>query len=391
MVTMSARSHGIGEIEEKVPEANPTRNMVVKMLSHIDRKSLSIILMVSILLAGVSWWIERDAPLEPRVMPSYWPTEGWEYASPAEMGMDSQRLDNMVKAIRFSSYHVDSALVIKNGYIVLDEYFGDYVKGDLHNIFSCTKSVVSTIFGIAIENEAIPDIETRLLDIYPEITPENPSDWKESITLRHLLMMSAGFNARDSWLYEWEGLDDLHASEDAAEYMLNLPMNFEPGSRFEYTNGVSHLLSCIITKKTGVSVEKYAEIYLFKPLGITKYTWDVDNQGRNWGYNRLHFTPHDMAKIGYLFLNNGEWDGIQIVSGNWVKEATTHRIDANIMDGYGYQWWIGEGYYLALGYQGQFIFIYPEHDLVIVFTGGSPETFNYIVTLPEKYIIPAIS
>lgn len=334
--------------------------------------------------------MDLSAPSELLVMPSYWPTDGWQYASPAQMGMDPERLQDMVDAIESSSFSVDSAMVIKDGYVVLDEYFGSYEKGEQHIIYSCTKSVVSTIFGIAFENGLIPDLDTRLLDIYPDIVPENPGEWKNSITLRDLLMMSGGFYARDSWLYQWEGLDGLHAADDAVEYMLDLPMDFEPGSRFEYTNGVSHLLSCIITEQTGVSAAEYAEEHLFGPLGINEYTWETDNRGRNWGYTRIYFSPHDMAKIGFLFLNKGEWDDDQVISEDWVSEATAHRIDANILDGYGYQWWVGDGYYLALGYKGQFIFVYPEHDLIVVFTSSSPETFDYAIGIPERYVIPAI-
>lgn len=335
--------------------------------------------------------MEFNDPDEPYVLESYWPTEGWKYATPAQANMEGAKLQQMVDDIGSASFKVDSAMVIKDGYIVLDEYFGDYNKDDLHIIYSCTKSVVSTIFGIAHENGVIPDLETKLLDIFPSITPETPSDWKSAITLRDLLMMSGGFDARDSWIYEWEKLNSLHEAEDTVQYMLDLPMDFEPGSRFEYTNGVSHLLSCIITEQTGVSAAEYADEHLFGPLGITEYTWDEDNQGRNWGYNRIHFTPQDMAKIGYLFLNEGKWDGEQLISREWVQEATKHRIDANILDGYGYQWWVGDGFYVAVGYQGQFIFVYPEHDLIAVFTGGSPETFDYTIRLPERYIIPALN
>ena len=332
-----------------------------------------------------------DEPDKPHVLESYWPTEGWRYATPAQAGMDGEKLQQMVDAIEGASYKVDSAMVIKDGYVVLDEYFGEYNRTQLHIIYSCTKSVVSTIFGIAHENGEIPDLDTRLKDVFPDIVGENPSEWKDSITLRNLLMMSGGYDARDSWIYEWEGLNPLHEAEDAVQHMFDLPMDFEPGSRFEYTNGVSHLLSCIITEQTGVSAGEYAEEHLFEPLGITEYTWDADNQGRNWGYNRIHFTPHDMAKIGFLFLNNGEWDGEQVISEEWVAEATTHRIDANIFPGYGYQWWVDDDFYVALGYQGQFIFVYPEHDLIAVFTGGSRETFDYTVQLPERYIIPALN
>ncbi len=182
----------------------------------------------------------------------------------------------------------------------------------------------------------------------------------------------------------------MHDAEDAAQYVLDLPMAFEPGSRFEYTNGVSHLLSCLITEKTGMSAAEYADEHLFGPLGITDYEWRTDDAGRNWGYSSLYMRPRDMAKIGYLFLNEGTWDGEQLVPESWVREATRHRIDANLRDGYGYQWWVDDdGYYLALGYMGQFIFVMPEHGIVAVFTGGTPETFDYTIELPERFIVPA--
>jgi len=146
----------------------------------------------------------------------------------------------------------------------------------------------------------------------------------------------------------------------------------------------------LITEKDGVSAAEFAEEHLFSRLGITDYQWTADNNGLNWGYNSLYLTPHSMAKIGYLFLNEGTWERTQIVSREWVHEATRHRIDANLRDGYGYQWWVDDdGYYRALGYRGQFIFVIPDHDIVAVFTGGTPETFDYSIQLPERFIIPA--
>ncbi|MCW4051157.1 MAG: beta-lactamase family protein [Candidatus Bathyarchaeota archaeon] len=335
--------------------------------------------------------LETEAPQEPRELEAYWPTEEWRYAHPDEVGLDSDSLQRMVDDIRGSGFDVDNALVIKNSYVVLDEYFGDYEKDDLHIVYSCTKSVVSTLIGLAIEDGFIDGTDVLLLDLFPEIEPENLDDLKQSITLEDMLMMSAGYDARDSWLYEWEKLGDMHDAEDAVKYVMDLPMEFEPGSRFEYTNGVSHLLSCIITEKTGLSAAEYAEQRLFSSLGITDYDWRTDKMGRNWGYSSLYLTPHSMAKIGYLFLNKGEWDGEQVISENWVEEATRHRIDANIKDGYGYQWWVDDdGYYLALGYMGQFIFVFPEDDMVAVFTSSSPETFDYSIRLPERFILPAV-
>jgi CubicO group peptidase (beta-lactamase class C family) len=337
--------------------------------------------------------MEFKPPVNPRSLLTYWPTNEWKYAAPEELGLDSRTLDDMIEDINSqpSNVQLDSVIIVKDGYIVFEEYFNDYTKESPHKIYSCTKSVVSTIFGIAHENGAIPSLDTKLLDIFPDKKPTNLDDWKESITLRDLLMMSGGFDARDSWLYEWENLGPLHEAPDAIDFVLNLPMAFEPGSRFEYTNSVSHLLSCIITEKTGMSAAEYGKEHLFDPLGITLDQWDADNMGRNWGYNRIYITPQEMAKIGYLFLNDGKWDGEQIISAEWIKEATKHRLDANLFDGYGYQWWIGEDYYTAMGYMGQFIRIYPEHELIVVLTGGTPETYNYNVQIPGRFILPALN
>jgi len=335
--------------------------------------------------------LETEPPAKPRKLGSYWPTDGWRYAHPSEVGMDADTLDAMVEDIRRSGLGVDSAMVVKDGYVVLDEYFGAYEEDELHIIYSCTKSVVSTLIGVAIDEGLIEGTDALLLDLFPDVQPENLDEWKRSITLRDMLMMSAGFDARDSWLYEWEGLDEMHEADDAVQYVLDLPMAFEPGSRFEYTNGVSHLLSCLITEKAGISAAEYAEEHLFNRLGITEYRWTADNRGRSWGYNSLYLTPHSMAKIGHLFLNEGKWDGTQVVPREWVEEATRHRIDANLRDGYGYQWWVDDdGYYLALGYKGQFIFVIPEHGIVAVFTSSTPETFDYVIELPERFIIPAV-
>jgi len=342
------------------------------------------------LLMKVMTHFGTTPPTTPRRLESYWPTDGWRYVKPDVLGLDGYMLQGMVDDIMGSGFAVDSVLVVKDGYLVQEWYFNDYGNDVLHNVYSCTKSVVSTLVGIAIDRGEIDGVDALLLDLFPNNTPQNVDERKESITLRDLLMMSAGFDARDSWLYEWEKLGDMHDADDAVQYVLDLPIVFEPGSRFEYTNGVSQLLSCLITEKTGMSAAEYADEHLFGSLGITNYEWTADDAGRNWGYSSLSLRPRDMAKIGYLFLNDGEWDGEQLVSKGWVREATRYRIDANLRDGYGYQWWVDDdGYYLALGYMGQFIFVIPEHGIVAVFTGGTPKTFDYVIELPERFIIPA--
>ena len=330
---------------------------------------------------------EAATELEP-----YWPTDGWRVATPEAAGIDPAKLDEMIDAVTSRGIGADSLMVIRHGYIVSDTYFTPYNPWENHIIYSCTKSVVSTLIGIAIDEGYIDaDLDQRLLDLFPDRTARNPGAWKSDMTLRDLLMMSAGFDARDSYLYDWEGLDRLHEADDAIQYMLDLEMAFEPGSRFEYTNGVSHLLSCIITEATGMSALEFAEEQLFEPLDITGAAWTADSQGHNWGYSSLYITPRDMAKIGYLFLQGGEWEGEQVVPRGWVEEATSEQIHAGtLMDGYGYQWWTNPYGYSAVGYKGQFIHVVPELDLIMVTTSREPNDFDKILNLLEEFVIPSV-
>ncbi|UCH57233.1 MAG: serine hydrolase [Candidatus Bathyarchaeota archaeon] len=322
---------------------------------------------------------------------SYWPTEGWRFALPEDVGIDPVKLEEMVQHINADGIGADSVMVIKDGYVVLDAYFPTFDEGELHIVYSCTKSVVSTLIGMAYEEGLIESLDQPLLEFFPGRTVQNVSQWKEEITLRDMLTMSAGFDARDNWIYEWEWLGRLHDAEDAVQYMLDLEVVHEPGTVFNYTNGVSHLLSCIVTETTGVSALEYAQEKLFGPLGITHVEWDTDVMGRNWGYSRLYLEPRDMAKIGYLFFNEGEWDGQQIVSSEWVEDATSKHLDANLMPGYGYQWWVHpNGYYTAIGYKGQFIHVVPDLDLIMVTTSRDANDFNRILDLLETYVIPAV-
>jgi CubicO group peptidase (beta-lactamase class C family) len=137
---------------------------------------------------------------------------------------------------------------------------------------------------------------------------------------------------------------------------------------------------------------EYAEENLFGPLGITDVDWPADPQGVTVGFSELRMHPQDMAKIGYLYLNEGEWDGEQVVSSEWVAASSQEHISATLADGYGYQWWVEDsGIYLALGYRGQFIYVMPGMDLVVVFTSTLPDYDFYVPrALLDDYVIPAV-
>jgi CubicO group peptidase (beta-lactamase class C family) len=322
---------------------------------------------------------------------AYWPTKGWRVARAEDVGVDYEVLEGMVEHINAEGIGADSVMVIKDGYVVMDAYFPGFDEGELHIVYSCTKSVVSTLIGLAMEEGRIGSLDLGLADLFPSRTMGNPSAWKDEMTLRDLLTMTAGFDAEDSYLYDWVGLERMHDAPDALQYVLDLPVIEEPSTRFEYTNGVSHLLSCLITEATGVSALDYARERLFSPLGIGEAEWRTDSLGRNWGYSSLYLTPHDMAKIGYLFLNGGEWDGEQVVPREWVEEATRKHFHAGtLLDDYGFQWWVSpKGYYSAIGYKGQFIHIVPDLDLVMVTTSSRAEDFDRIQDLLEAFVIPA--
>ena len=211
------------------------------------------------------------------------------------------------------------------------------------------------------------------------------------MTLEHLLTMTTGFRCQDSYLYRWSGLNQMRESEDWVQFVLDLSMEGEPGERFEYCNGASHLLSGIIQDTTGMSANDYAVEHLFGPLGISDVDWSSSPQGISVGYSELRMRPQDMAKIGFLYLNEGRWDGEQIVPSEWVVSSTSQFISATLEDGYGYQWWVDDsGMYLALGYRGQFIYVIPEKEMVVVFTSSLEDNDFYVPqTLLNEFIIPA--
>jgi CubicO group peptidase (beta-lactamase class C family) len=335
------------------------------------------------------------AAVEPTVAQSPglpWPTEDWPTSTPEEQGLDSELLADMLDRIQQEDYSIDSVLVVRHGVMVLDATVYPFAPGQKHVIHSCTKSIVSALIGIAIDQGYIEGVEQSLLDLFPERTVANLDASKQAITLQDMLTMSSGLECRDSYLYRWRGLDAMRASSDWVQFMLDLPAVEKPGSRFEYCNGGSFLLSAIIRETTGLSALAFAEEHLFGPLGISDVTWPSNPQGISIGWGEMRMHPHDMAKIGYLYLNGGQWDGQQVVPAAWVAESTRQHIVARtLQEGYGYQWWIHpSGMYLALGYAGQYIAVVPGKDMVVVFTSDLPESqFLVPQELIDDFVLPA--
>jgi CubicO group peptidase (beta-lactamase class C family) len=351
---------------------------------------IHVLVLLSVLLVACSAQPASIAQVDAGTSP-YWPTQGWRASTPEEQGVDSKLLGEMLDELIESRFNIDSISVIRNGYMILDVSVYPYKSSNKHVIHSCTKSIVSALIGIALEQGYLKSVDQPLLEIFSGREIDNFDSRKESITLEDVLTMSSGLRCRDSYLYQWNGIEEMLASDDWVQYVLDLPMEDQPGSRFEYCNGGSFLLSAIIQETTGETALTYAEKNLFDPLGISDVDWPSNPDGISIGWGNLRMLPQDMAKIGYLYLNDGKWEDEQIVPSEWVSESTKKHIDATLQDGYGYQWWVDSpDVYMALGYAGQFIFVAPEINLVAVFTSNLPDDQFYTPQrLLDTFILPA--
>ena len=322
----------------------------------------------------------------------YWPKEHWRTATPESQGMCSEILTDMMDRLWQKNLELESILIVRNGYVVLDSYHFPNTPDAKHDLYSCTKSISSTLVGIAIDKGYIPSVDQPLLDFFPAKVPGNPDNRKQLITLKNVLQMTTGLKCRDSIHYRWKGLRALRGSRDWVQYMLDLPMAEAPGVRFEYCNGASFLLTAIIQETTGQSGRAFAQAHLFDPMGIHDIEWPANHRGRTIGWGRLQMLPRDMAKFGYLFLKEGRWNGRQIVSACWVAEATRSHIAVGPASGYGYQWWVMDsGDYAAIGYRGQRIYVLKDHDMVVVMTGRLKNLDRFLPSgLLRRYILPAV-
>ncbi len=358
-------------------------------------KTLLRILAVLVILCCLAGCIGPSI-VSTRRMPDYWPTGGWRTSTPEEQGMDSVLLARAIDFIREENLRVHSLLVVRNGYIVADAYFYPFAAGSKHDLASVTKSLTSTLVGIAVDKRYIKSVQQPVLGFFPNRSVANVDAKKRAMTLEHLLTMTSGLQCINE--PSEVTLSQMMATPDWVQFMLDLPMSDKPGTRFVYNSGGSHLLSAIIRETTGMSASAFARKHLFEPLGISDVVWPFDPQGvDNCGWGDLKLTPHDMAKLGYLYLNEGRWDGKQVVSSEWVAAGTSKHVSfpGAAHDGYGYQWWCwwvpscGYGY-SAVGRGGQRIFVVPDKDMVVVVTAGASDRDQ--AKLEEQlpsFIIPA--
>ena len=303
-----------------------------------------------------------------------WPTGGWPASSPEEQGMSSERLARLVEFGTLND--LDSVLVTRHGRIVLDATYAPFRAGVKHRVYSVTKSVVSTLVGMALGDGLLDSTDRRVVDFFTDRTIANLDDAKRAITVQQLLDMTSGLAWKEGMTGSAESYQDMERSPDWQQFILDHPMAATPGTRFYYSSGNSHLLSAILSKVTGRSANDYAREKLFGPLGIDDVLWEADPQGISGGGASLYLQPRDMAKIGYLWLRGGLWEGRQILPAAWI--AGVRQADIDMRESwssdlrYGRQFWSmpSRDVFMAVGLHGQVIVVMPGLDIVAVVTGS---------------------
>jgi CubicO group peptidase (beta-lactamase class C family) len=296
-----------------------------------------------------------------------WPTNGWQTSTPEEQGMDSRQL---VALIDFGIKHsLDSLLIVRHGKIVAEAYYAPYTAAIPHAVNSVTKAVISTLTAIAWKEGLLDTPDHKVLDFFDAHNIANLSDRKAAVTVQNLLDMTSGFD----WTEGLTGFASplaMEQSSDWVKFVLDRPIPNAPGEVFYYDSGNPHVLSAILTKLTGTTALDYARTKLFGPLGIEDVYWCHDPQGNSCGGYGLYLRPRDMAKIGYLYLRDGVWEGKQLLPPAWIDKIKHATVNMHApwepRLRYSNLFWAlpDQHVYMAVGHHGQVIMIFPELDIV---------------------------
>jgi CubicO group peptidase (beta-lactamase class C family) len=367
-----------------------------------NRCWILVVLLLSVLFSAAAQTSNNSPPS--------WPTHGWAKATPSSVGLDEKALDSFDADLARGKYMlVDSFQVFRcrkevfskryphdygkiygkeakekgplnarltGRYNYFDPEWHPYYHGsDLHTMQSVSKTVTSVTYGIAYTRGDFKDgLDTPVLKFFDVAKVKNVDDRKRRMTLRDVLTMSTGLEWNEELPYDDPRNDAsvMEATDDWVQYVIDRPMVAEPGKVFVYSSGATELLAYIFQKETGQDIDAYGEKHLFAPLGI-KHQWKRNYIGMVDTEGGLYLNGDGLAKIGYLYLHDGMWDGKQVVSKEWVKASVSPQIDGEEGFKYGYKWWLyplnGKFVWMARGFGGQELMVFPEEQLIAVFTG----------------------
>jgi CubicO group peptidase (beta-lactamase class C family) len=301
--------------------------------------------------------------------------EDWKVSTPAEQGLDPL----LVAELYHDAAELETLyglLVVKNGYLVGEDYFNAGSPDQKALLQSVAKSYVSALVGIALEQGCLSSVEQKMIDFFPDYADQIEDPRKREITILDMLQMRAGFPPEESDPELWEAV----WSGDYVHHLVDFPLTSDPGTKFQYSNLTTHWLGIILARACDTDLESFAQAYLFDPLGGEVGSWRKDLDGYNWGAGEIHVSARDAAKFGMLYLNDGNFEGQQIVPADWVNrslqtysEGAYDNIGRFRDIGYGYQWWSatvgGHPVNFAWGHGGQLIVLVPDLEMVLVVTG----------------------
>lgn len=349
--------------------------------------------------------------------------DGWSVGDAAEYGLSTVILSDMMDHIRNTGGHnIHSILIFRQGKLVFEEYFagylyssdppgsdGDYVmysRETDHYLASVSKTITSVIFGAAVKEGFITDLDQKIIDIFPRYSDVLTGE-KADITVKHLLTMSSGLSWDESSSPYGDPSNDvtqLFLSDDPLREILSNILLTSPGETFLYNSGGTNVLGAVIEEYTGRSLLEFGNMYLFDPLDVSGGIWQRMGGGLFFASGGIFLRPRELAKIGYLFINGGYWNDKQVVSQDWIDDSTNGHILTGgrtiaAAQSYGYQWWIIDFHAnnktypccMAAGWGDQYMLVFPGQEMIIIFNGG-----NYLRSgsispfdLVEDYILRA--
>jgi len=352
--------------------------------------------------------------------------DGWETASLEAVGMDPTPFVSLMNMLHgWSGHRVHGIVIVRHGRLVFEEYFDglthptfgeepiSFSRETAHCLSSVAKSFTATLLGLAIDRGFIPNEQQSVFDFFPHLV-DLEVGLRRDITLEHLVTMTSGLEWDETSRSLRDPLNDLTAwltltrttTQDPVRAVLEKPMVAAPGTLYRYGGGNTNVLGQAIQNAVGQRLDGFARDSLFAPLGIDTVWWWVLRDDFVYASGDITLRPRDMAKFGLMYLNGGVWDGRRILSPEWVEASSSAYTAIPASDphhgrngfaGYSYGWWIksddyGRGVYEASGWGGQTITVFPELDMVVVFTGGSyweaPALSPHEMML--RYVLPSV-
>jgi CubicO group peptidase (beta-lactamase class C family) len=309
---------------------------------------------------------------------AYWPTDGWRISTPEQQGMDSEVLIRLLEHILDQAYRftdIRDLLLIRNGHVVLEICFNPAERDSKFQIICATRSFISALTGIAIDQGHLTSVDQHLLDLFPDQQPADDDPRKKTITLAHLLTSTSGLTGsqqEQNWL----------------QTVLDAPLSADPGTTFGFGTD-PRLLSMIIEKTSGTDILSFAGNLLLGPLGVSDVVWGSNPDGTP-SSTGLELIPRDLAKFGLLYLNKGLWDGNQIVPEEWVDQSTQSYSSTGCNLGFGYQWWHHRfGAFAAQSGRAQ-CYVVPDSEMIAVITSDPGIGYAQAGSFVEFFFLPAV-